>query len=81
MSDVTLLPARAAGLPEVVQVSKSPLSTRRSRTRRRRGRVVAAALAGALVAAIGGGLPASAVPAGDEPGVTMRAFQLGQPIS
>ncbi len=63
MSDVTLLPALGRrDSQEVVQVSKSPLSTRRPRTRRHRGRVVAAAMAGALVAAIGGGLPASAVP-------------------
>ena len=39
-------------------------------------------LATAVAASLAAVMPsASAIPAGDEPGVTMRAFQLGQPIS
>ena len=58
-------------------MSKTPSA--RSRSRFRWG---AALLATAVAASLGAAIPsASAVPAGDEPGVTMRAFQLGQPIS
>ncbi|SDE11464.1 family 16 glycoside hydrolase [Nocardioides lianchengensis] len=58
----------------------SSTSQRPSRLRRRGP--LAVVLAGALALGVATGVTAaSAVPAGDEPGVTMRAFQLGQPIS
>lgn len=58
----------------------NPLLHRRAGSRRR-GRL-ATVVAGALVAGLAAGFTAaSAAPPGDEPGVTMRAFQLGQPIS
>lgn len=47
-----------------------------------RRRTFSALVAGALVLGISSGVTAAtAAPPGDEPGVTMRAFQLGQPIS
>lgn len=58
----------------------NPHTSWRARTSRR-GRL-AAVVAGALVAGVAAGITAAtAAPPGDEPGVTMRAFQLGQPIS
>ncbi|SEB54086.1 Carbohydrate binding module (family 6) [Nocardioides exalbidus] len=54
-------------------MSKSPQPARG------RIRAIAAAVSGVLVAGVG--VAAIAVPPGDEPGVTMRAFQLGQSIS
>jgi len=58
-----------------------PSSTLTRLARSARRVPLAIVLSGALAAALGAGIPAAAAPAGDEPGVTMRAFQLGQPIS
>lgn len=59
-----------------------PRSSAASARSRRRSRWGAAALATAVAASLVAAMPsASAIPPGDEPGVTMRAFQLGQPIS
>src|SRR5688572_27836643 len=83
---VTTVPACVA-LPgsEEVQVSLSPVRprSRAAGVRSRRGaRWATAALVTAVAASLAAVAPsASAIPAGDEPGLTMRAFQLGQSIS
>ena len=86
VSDVTTVPTCVvpSGSQEV-QVSLSPVHPRSSAAgaRSRRGaRWATAALATAVAASLAAVAPsASAIPAGDEPGLTMRAFQLGQSIS
>lgn len=87
MSHVTTVPTCVvpSGYQEV-PVSLSPVLHPRPRAagdRSGRSRWGAAALATAVAASIVAAVPSasSAIPAGDEPGVTMRAFQLGQPIS
>lgn len=61
-------------------MSRTALTSRRSASPRRG--LLAAVTAGALTLGLAGGVvAASAVPPGDEPGVTLRAFQLGQSIS
>lgn len=67
-------------------MSMSPVQprSRAAGVRSRRGsRWATAALATAVAASLAAVAPSAsyAVPAGDEPGVTMRAYQLGQPIS
>ncbi|HEU5242746.1 MAG TPA: PA14 domain-containing protein, partial [Ornithinibacter sp.] len=62
--------------------SSNPRSRAGDARSRRRSRWTAAALATTVAASLAAVAPsASAVPAGDEPGLTMRAFQLGQGIS
>src|SRR5687768_852333 len=87
VSDVTTVPSCVVPTgSQEVPVSMSPVLHPRSRAAGarsgRRSRWAAAALATAVAASLAAVMPsASAIPAGDEPGVTMRAFQLGQPIS
>src|SRR6478609_1662433 len=81
VSVVTIVPAcLAPGLPRGnPPVSKNSSTAPPPRARRWAAATLAAAVAASLAATVPSA--ASAIPAGDEPGVTMRAYQLGQSIS